>query len=84
MTLNSGVEISQWSPEDDPDITVVFLRLPDGALNGGGFRATGFVTLPALVSGALASLAPIDGGTPLTLDALTSSLSELIVAYRVD
>lgn len=84
VTLNSGVEISQWSPEDDPDITVVFLRLPDGALNGGGFRATGFVTLPALVSGALASLAPIDGGTPLTLDALTSSLSELIVAYRVD
>ncbi|MET2010697.1 PIG-L family deacetylase [Microbacterium chocolatum] len=84
VTLNSGVEISQWSPEDDPDITVVFLRLPDGAMNGAGFRATGFVTLPALVSGALTSLAPIDGGTPLTLDALTSSLSELIIAYRAD
>lgn len=84
VTLLSGMVASQWSPQDDPDITVTFLRLPDGNLTGRGFPSTGNVSLPALVSGAIATLTPTDGGPPASLAGLVASVGELITAYGAD
>ena len=70
VTLLSGAVLSQWSPDDDPDITVAFLRMPDGNLNGDGFPSTGHASLPKLLDGAIAVLSPIDGAPPLSSEAL--------------
>ncbi len=76
VTLLSGAVLSQWSPDDDPDITVTFLRMPDGNMNGAGFPSTGHASLPQLLSGSIGSLAPIDGSPPLSSEALIASLAE--------
>jgi LmbE family N-acetylglucosaminyl deacetylase len=83
VTLLSGAELSQWSPDGDPDITVSFLRLADGNLSGGGFPATGNVALPQLLAGSIPSMTPIQGDGPaLSSEAVVSTLAELITAYH--
>ncbi|MCR2765182.1 PIG-L family deacetylase [Microbacterium sp. zg.B48] len=82
VTLLSGAVLSQWSPEDDPDITVAFLRLPDGNVSGDGFASTGYASLPKLLSGVLPVLAPIYGAPPLSSETLVASLAELVLAYH--
>lgn len=84
VTLTAGMSVSQWSPQNDPDITVTFVRLPDGNLTGHGFPSTGNVSLPNLVSGAIATLAPTDGGPAVTSAGLVAGIGELIVAYGAD
>lgn len=84
VTLLSGMVAHQWSPEGNPNITITFLRLPDGNLTANGFAATGMVSLPMLLDGKISSLAPIDGGTPVSLDELIGSVGELIGAYHAN
>jgi LmbE family N-acetylglucosaminyl deacetylase len=85
VTLLTGMVASQWSPDGNPNITVTFLRLPDGNLNAAGFPATGNVSLPQLLDGTISSLKPIDGGGPaVSLDVLISSVGELIGAYHAN
>jgi len=82
VTLLSGAVLSQWSPDGDPDITVAFLRLPDGNMTGDGFGATGNASLPQLLSGAIPALAPIDGAPAISSETLVASLAEAIQAYH--
>ena len=82
VTLLSGAVLSQWSPDDDPDITVAFLRMPDGNMNGAGFPSTGHASLPKLLTGSIGSLSPIDGSPPLSSEALIAALAEVIQAYH--
>lgn len=84
VTLLSGMVASQWSPDSNPNLTVTFLRLPDGNLTGTGFPATGEVSLPELVAGTISSLTPIVGGAPVSLDELIASVGELIGAYHAN
>lgn len=82
VTLLSGAVLSQWSPDGDPDITVAFLRLPDGNMTGDGFGATGNASLPLLLNGVIPALGPIDGGPAISSEALVASLAEAIQAYH--
>jgi LmbE family N-acetylglucosaminyl deacetylase len=84
VTLMSGAALSQWSPDGDPDITVAFLRLPDGNLNAGGFGTTGYVSLPQLLDGSISTMAPINGAPPLSSESLVATIAELIQAYHTD
>lgn len=84
LTLLSGALISQWTPNDNPRISITFLRLPDGGLQGTGFPLTGWSSLPRLMSGKQATIAPIQGGPSLTKDALIATVAELIEAYHSD
>jgi LmbE family N-acetylglucosaminyl deacetylase len=82
VTLLSGAVLSQWSPDGDPDITIAFLRMPDGNMNGTGFASTGYASLPKLIDGAIPTLSPIDGGPALASEPLVVTLAELIQAYH--
>jgi LmbE family N-acetylglucosaminyl deacetylase len=82
VTLLAGAELHQWSPDGDPDITVAFLRLPDGNMNGEGFAATGNVSLSKLLNGAIPALSPISGDAAISSETLTASLAELLQAYH--
>lgn len=82
VTLLSGAVLSQWSPDGDPDITVAFLRLPDGNMTGDGFGATGNASLPQLLNGAIPAIAPIDGAPAISSETLVASLAEAIQAYH--
>ncbi|WP_295789765.1 PIG-L family deacetylase [uncultured Microbacterium sp.] len=76
LTLNTGMHARRLTPQNDPRVSVVFLRLPDGNITGGGFDATGHATLSKLYDGAVATLAPIDGRPAVTRDQLLASVRE--------
>lgn len=81
VTLRSGVTITTTSPADNPSILLLFVRLPDGGLDAGGFGATGHQSLPQLLSGALAEITTTDTGQPITLPALEATIAEVVQAY---
>ena len=82
VTLLSGAVLSQWSPDGDPDITLAFLRVPDGNMTGEGFAATGGTSLSKLLNGAIPAMWPIDGSPAISSETLVASLAEVIAAYH--
>lgn len=80
VVLATGLPITRFTPADDPDIAVTFLRLPDGNLRGEGFEATGWESLARLNNQSLAAIHTVDTATPVSLDLLKQSVSELISA----
>lgn len=81
VTLRSGVTITTTAPVDNPLILLLFVRLPDGGLDAGGFSATGYQSLPQLLSGALAELTTTDTGQPITLPTLEATIAEVVQTY---
>lgn len=82
VLLRDGVTITLSRPQDDDRISLLFLRLPDGGIGGGGYAATGGQSLPELVSGDLPELHTLDTGQAVTLAQLHSTVAEIIAAYR--
>jgi LmbE family N-acetylglucosaminyl deacetylase len=81
VTLVSGVTITTTSPLDDPRILLLFIRLPDGGLNAGGFAATGYQALPQLLSGGIPQITTTDTGQAITLASLENTMAEVIRTY---
>lgn len=82
LTLDSGLRVERLTPQGDGRISILFVRLPDGNITGGGFDSTGHATLSALLDGATASLAPVDGGPAVDRAHLSASLTELAAALH--
>lgn len=77
VVLGTGVRVLVAQPVDDPRITIVFFRLPDGNLSGRGFPRTGMVSLEMLLRGRIPHLEEITGTGAVTRDSLVASLVEL-------
>ncbi|MFJ4158988.1 PIG-L family deacetylase [Microbacterium testaceum] len=82
ITLGTGMQVRRLVPKDDPRLSVLYLRLPDGNLTGGGFDSTAHATLSKLYDGAVGTLAPVDGGPAVTRDQLIASIRELASAFH--
>lgn len=82
ITLDTGMQARRLTPQGDPRMSVVFLRLPDGNITDGGFASTGNATLSKLQDGAIAELRPVDGAPAVTRAALSASLVELAGAWQ--
>ena len=71
----------------DPNISLIFRRLPDGNGDGSGFPSTGHESLQKLWAGtplpAITQIHPVDGSTAYTKSALTSVLTALINSSRI-
>lgn len=81
VTLCSGVTITTTSPVDNPLIRLLFVRLPDGGLDAGGFASTGYQSLPQLLSGAASENTTTDTGQAITLLSLENTMAEVISAF---
>ncbi|WP_295824835.1 PIG-L family deacetylase [uncultured Microbacterium sp.] len=82
LTLDTGMQVRRLVPKDDPRLSVLYLRLPDGNLTGEGFDATAHATLSKLYDGAMGTLSPVDGGPAVTRDQLIASVRELASAFH--
>ncbi|WP_279367777.1 PIG-L family deacetylase [Microbacterium testaceum] len=82
ITLGTGMQVRRLVPKDDPRLSVLYLRLPDGNLTGEGFDATAHATLSKLYDGAAGTLAPVGGGPAVTRDQLIASVRELVSAFH--
>lgn len=81
VTLRSGLTVTATAPVGDNRVVLLFVRLPDGGLDAGGFSATGHQALPRLVSGSVQSITTIDAGREVTLAALEGAIAEMVAAF---
>lgn len=83
VTLPTGelINVSD-SPDNAPLATLIFIRLPDGNLDGNGFSTTGEVSLKRLAADSRLKLKTLDEKTTYTKKTLLQSLSELIAVYQ--
>ena len=51
----------------DPNLSLVFMRLPDGNVDGSGFAAQNFESLQKLYTGAVSQMTTVDGSSSYTL-----------------
>lgn len=82
VTLNTGLHLTRFSPNDSSRISVLFLRLPDGNITGAGFPSTGSVTISKLIDGAVPTISPVDGGPAVSAAQLTGSVTEIAEALQ--
>jgi len=76
--LPNGVAVTTTSPEDDPRISLSFLRLPDGGLTGGGWFPTGYQTIPKLLGGQIPVLKTLDTGEEFTPARLVATIAAFV------
>lgn len=66
-----------------PQVSVVFLKLPDGG-PGSGYRRYGFLSLPRLWGGDIKRIKAVDGSASYTRGSLISTVQTLITAHHPD
>ncbi|MCC4248522.1 MULTISPECIES: PIG-L family deacetylase [Microbacterium] len=82
VTLDAGLRVERLTPQGDPRVSIMFVRLPDGNITDGGFDATGHATLSKLIDGGIGALAPIDGGPAVDRAQLSAALTEIASALQ--
>ena len=68
----------------DPQVSLVFMRLPDGDVDGSGFASTGFESLQKLYQGTISEMTSVDGTSSYTKTGLTFALLSLMEAFTPD
>ncbi|KAL4951407.1 putative deacetylase LmbE-like domain-containing protein [Aspergillus filifer] len=68
--------------ETNPSVSLVFLRLPDGDLEGQGFEVTGGESLQKLWEGKITSIQTVSGSSSYNKDELIDSLVHLISDFH--
>jgi LmbE family N-acetylglucosaminyl deacetylase len=63
-------------------ISLVFMHLPDGDVDGGGFSSTHFESLEGLWTGAISTIHAIDGSSSYTKSTLVSTLTAMMSAFQ--
>ncbi|MBS1698136.1 MAG: tandem-95 repeat protein [Actinobacteria bacterium] len=60
-----------------PNVSLVFVRIPDGAVVGSGDSATGYVSLEKLLTGQISRISTIDGNASYTRNQLVTAVASL-------
>lgn len=80
-----GYDISLFTLSEMPQISLVFMHMPDGGLDGIGYPTTGFESLMRLWEGDIESIGTVDGSfTRYTRDGLLDVLTEIIEDFEPD
>ena len=80
----SGHPIPVFTLQGRPTISVLFLRLPDGNLDGSGFANYNRQSLQKLWQGSIPSITAVNGSSSYTLSALINTLTQLMTMYGPD
>ncbi|MFI5100308.1 MAG: PKD domain-containing protein, partial [Actinomycetes bacterium] len=67
-----------------PRLSLVFMHLPDGNVDGSGFSTTGDESLMKLALGQISAISTVDGSSTYTEASLTGALVMLMNAYQPD
>jgi LmbE family N-acetylglucosaminyl deacetylase len=79
----AGHPIAVFTLNGSPNVSLAFMRLPDGNVDGSGFPAQGNESLQKLWNGVIGSMMhPINGAPPYTRASLISTLTALMVSFQ--
>jgi LmbE family N-acetylglucosaminyl deacetylase len=77
-----GHPIPLFTLTGNPGISLAYLRLPDGNLNGSGFASNGNESLQKLWQGTIPLITAIDESSSYTQSSLIAVLASLMAAFR--
>ncbi len=80
----SGHPIPVFTLSAYPLVSLAFMRLPDGNLDGSGFSSTNYESLQDLWTGSITTIHAIDGSSSYTKATLTSTLAALMSSFLPD
>lgn len=80
--LPGGQYVTIANPDKNTNISLIFLRLPDGNVRGEGFAASHHESLLNLETGRTNHMDSVDGQSSYTGDQLVAGLSDLIKTYQ--
>ncbi len=72
-----GQPITRWTLNSAPQVSLVFMRIPDGNVGGTGFANTGYVSLEQLEKGSLSRIYAIDGTASYSSSQLVTAVAQL-------
>jgi len=67
-----------------PSVSLAFMHLPDGNIDGSGFSSTRHESLQQLWTGSISTITTIDGSSSYSKAALTSTLTSLMSSFQPD
>lgn len=70
------------SPKNNQKISLIFMHLPDGNVNGSGFRAYSYQSLAKLASGSIPIMNSVDGQSRYSSDEILSALVTIMNYYQ--
>lgn len=82
VKLDGGQYITVATLTDNPHISVVYMRLPDGNVAGQGFRDYSGQSLVSLESGRIETMSAVDGQAQYNSSQLINGLVELMRVYK--
>jgi LmbE family N-acetylglucosaminyl deacetylase len=82
VAINEHSYVTVANPKGNPQISLIFLHLPDGGLTGEGFMTSQHETIPKLESGKIATIHSVYGTSAYTSPELVSALSTIMSLYR--
>ena len=77
-----GHPVPLFTLTGNPGISLAYLRLPDGNLNGSGFASTGNESLQKLWQGTIPLITAIDESSSYTQSSLIAALASLMAGFR--
>ncbi len=80
----SGHPIPVFTLSAHPSVSLAFMRLPDGNIDGSGFASTNHTSLQDLWTGTITTMQAIDGSSSYTKATLTSTLTGLMSSFQPD
>jgi LmbE family N-acetylglucosaminyl deacetylase len=78
----SGHPIPIFTLSGKPSVSLAFMRLPDGNLDGSGFPTNNFESLQDLWTGSISTISAVDGSSSYTKSSLESVLTSLMTAFQ--
>lgn len=67
---------------DYPTVSLAFMRLPDGNIDGSGFASTNHTSLQKLWTDSISTIGTIDGSSKYSKETLISTLTDLISSFQ--
>jgi LmbE family N-acetylglucosaminyl deacetylase len=81
VALSSHAYVTFASPRGNSHISLVFMHLPDGNLDGGGFATSHHQSIASLSLGRITAIDSVDGQSMYTKKSLVDSLVQLMSVF---
>jgi len=79
-----GMHVRAYTLVGKPTVSLVFLRLPDGGMDGAGFNTHNFESLQKLWLGSISSISAVDGSASYSKDTLVGALAAMMASFAPD
>jgi len=82
VALSDHQFLTVATPKNNPSISLIFMHLPDGNIDGRGFRGSSFESLAKLDNKHIATMQSVDKQSTYSAEDLEQALGELMKTYR--